>query len=410
MNKNVIVGQSGGPTSVINASLAGVFAGARAANLGTIYGMRNGIKGFLERRNIDMGEYIKDEVDLELLKRTPSSFLGSCRYKLPAPEENEEVYAKVFQILDEMKVGYFFYIGGNDSMDTIMKLSKYGESKNSPIRFMGVPKTIDNDLAVTDHSPGFASAAKYIATTIKEMILDAQVYNNNAVTVVEVMGRNTGWLAGAAALARGENSVGPDLIYLPEVPFAIDGFLDKVAKISKQSAGHSPVIIVSEGLSLADGRYVNELDAENTTVDAFGHKQLTGTASYLSQLIKQNLGVRTRAVEFAIIQRCAAHLQSLVDVTEAFAVGQTAVEAAVGGATNKVIIIKRLSSVPYAFGTDAMDIAKMANIEKMVPREWITPEGDNVTQEYLDYARPLIQGEVAPYIVGGLPRHLVLPK
>ena len=410
MNKNVVVGQSGGPTSVINASLAGVYAGAKAANLGKVYGMRNGIKGFLERRTIDMGEYIKDEVDLELLKRTPSSFLGSCRYKLPSLEENEEVFDQIFEILNEMGVGYFFYIGGNDSMDTIMKLSKYGESKNSPVRFMGVPKTIDNDLAVTDHSPGFGSAAKYIATTIKELILDAQVYNNNAVTVVEVMGRNTGWLAGASALAKGDNSMGPDLIYLPELPFSIEGFLDKVAKVSKQSAGHSPTIVVSEGLSLADGRYVNEIAAEKNTVDAFGHKQLSGTASYLSQEIHRNLGVRTRAIEFATIQRSAAHLQSLVDVTEAFAVGQAAVKAAVDGATNRVIIIKRLSSEPYAFGTDAMEIAKMANIEKMVPREWITPEGDYVTKEYLDYARPLIQGEVAPYFVGGMPRHLVLPK
>jgi len=410
MSKNVIVGQSGGPTSVINSSLAGVYAGAKAANLGKIYGMRNGIKGFLERRNIDLGEYIKDDVDLELLKRTPSSFLGSCRYKLPSLEENEEVYAQIFEILNEMGVGYFFYIGGNDSMDTIMKLSKYGEAKNSPIRFMGVPKTIDNDLAVTDHSPGFGSAAKYVATTIKELILDAQVYNNNAVTVVEVMGRNAGWLTASAALARGDNSMGPDLIYLPELHFDINKFLDKVAKISKQSPGHSPTIVVSEGLSLADGRYVSEIAAENNTVDAFGHKQLSGTASYLSQEIHKNLGVRTRAVEFGIIQRSAAHLQSLVDVTEAFAVGQAAVKAAADGATNRVIIIKRLSSEPYAFATDAMEIEKMANIEKMVPREWITPDGDYVTKEYLDYARPLIQGEVAPFWSGGMPRHLVLPK
>jgi len=410
MNKNVIVGQSGGPTSVINSSLAGVYAGARAANLGKVYGMQNGIKGFLEKRNIDLGEYIKDEVDLELLKRTPSSFLGSCRYKLPSPEEGEEVFAKIFEILDEMGIGYFFYIGGNDSMDTIMKLSKYGEAKNSPIRFMGVPKTIDNDLAVTDHSPGFGSAAKYIATTVKELILDAQVYGNNAVTVVEVMGRNTGWLAAAAALARDNNSMGPDLIYLPELAFDIDKFLDKVSMVSKKSEGHSPTIIVSEGLSLADGRYVNEITSDKSAVDAFGHKQLSGTASYLSQEINRKLGVRTRAIEFATIQRSAAHLQSLVDVTEAFAVGQSAVKAAVGGATNRVIIIKRLSSEPYAFATDAMEIEKMANIEKLVPREWITPDGDNITQEYIDYAKPLIQGEVSPYIVGGLPRHLVLPK
>ena len=407
MNKNVIVGQSGGPTSVINASLAGVFAQAKAANLGTIYGMRNGIKGFLERRNIDMGQYIKDEIDIEILKRTPSSFLGSCRYKLPKIEDNEEVYHQIFQILDEMSIGYFFYIGGNDSMDTIMKLSTYGEAKGSPIRFIGVPKTIDNDLAVTDHSPGFGSAAKYIAATIKEMVLDAQVYNNGAVTIVEVMGRNTGWLAGSAALARGVDSLGPDLIFLPEITFNVDSFLDKVAKISSSNA--AATIVVSEGIKLADGRYVNEIAAENNTVDAFGHKQLSGTASYLSQEVHRNLGVKTRAVEFSIIQRCAAHLQSATDVTEAFAVGADGVKAAISGLTNRVIIIKRLSSEPYAFGTDAMEIEKMANIEKNVPMEWVTQSRDDVTKDFIEYARPLIQGEVAPYFVNGLPRHIRLP-
>ena len=403
MSKNVIVGQSGGPTSVINASLAGVFAQAKSLGLGTVYGMRNGVKGFLERRNIDMGKYITGEVDLELLKRTPSSFLGSCRYKLPKIEENEDVYKQIFEILGEMAIGYFFYIGGNDSMDTIMKLSRYGESINSPIRFMGVPKTIDNDLAVTDHSPGFGSAAKYIATTVRELVLDARVYNNSAVTIVEVMGRNTGWLAGASALARENGDFGPDLIFLPEITFNVNSFLDTVAKIS---ADHPPTIVVSEGIRLSDGRYVNEIAAENNTVDAFGHKQLSGTASYLSQEIHRNLGVKTRAIEFATIQRCAAHLQSLVDVNEAYAVGAQAVKAAREGCTNQVVIINRLSSEPYAFATNSIEIEKMANIEKKVPLEWITASRDNVTQEFLDYAKPLIQGEVAPYFVNGVPKHI----
>jgi len=406
MGKNVIVGQSGGPTSVINASLAGVFDEARRANLGTVYGMRNGIKGFLERRNIDMSQYIKNNIDLELLKRTPSSFLGSCRYKLPKIEESKEVYQQIFEILNEMGIGYFFYIGGNDSMDTIMKLSKYGESVGSPIRFIGVPKTIDNDLAVTDHSPGFGSAAKYIASTIKEIVLDARVYNNSAVTIVEVMGRNTGWLAGSAALARGDDSSGPDLIFLPEITFDVNDFLDKVAKISSE---HPPTIVVSEGIRLSDGRYVNEIAAEKNTVDAFGHKQLSGTASFLSQEVHRNLGVKTRAIEFGTIQRCAAHLQSLTDVTEAFAVGADAVKAAREGSTNQVVIIRRLSTDPYAFATNAIEIEKMANIEKHVPMEWITASRDDVTQEFLDYARPLIQGEVSPYFVDGMPRHIRLP-
>jgi len=405
MGKNVMVGQSGGPTSVINASLAGVFAEAKRANLGKVFGMRNGIKGLLERRIIDMQSYVCNEIDVEILKRTPSSFLGSCRYKLPKIEGSEDVYKQIFNILEEHGVGYFFYIGGNDSMDTIMKLSKYGESIKSPIRFMGVPKTIDNDLAVTDHSPGFGSAAKYIAATIKELVLDSQVYNNSSVTVVEVMGRNTGWLAGAAALAKGDDSIGPDLIYLPEIIFNVDSFMDKVAKTS---ADHPATIIVSEGLKLADGRYVNEIDAEKNAVDAFGHKQLTGTASYLAGEVSKKLGVKTRAIEFATIQRCAAHIQSATDVTEAFAVGSQAVKAAVDGNTNRVVIIKRLSSEPYAFATDAIEIEKMANIEKHVPSEWISKGGDYVTQEYLDYALPLIQGEMSPYYVGGLPRHIIL--
>ena len=405
MSKNVIVGQSGGPTAVINASLAGVFSEAKRCGLGKVFGMRNGIKGLLERRIIDMQSYINNQIDVEILKRTPSSFLGSCRYKLPKIEGGEDVYKQIFDILEEHGIGYFFYIGGNDSMDTIMKLSKYGESINSPIRFMGVPKTIDNDLAVTDHSPGFGSAAKYIASTTKELILDAQVYNNSAVTVVEVMGRNAGWLAAAAALAKGDDSIGPDLIYLPEVVFNVDSFMDKVAKIS---ADHPATVIVSEGIKLADGRYVNEIDSENNAVDAFGHKQLTGTASYLSKEISKKLGVKTRAIEFATIQRCAAHIQSATDVTEAYAVGSQAVKAAVNGSTNRVIIIKRIASEPYAFATDAIEIEKMANIEKHVPSEWILKSGDGVTQDYIDYALPLIQGEMSPYYVGGMPRHIIL--
>jgi len=405
MKKNVIVGQSGGPTAVINCSLAGVYATSLELGLGKVYGMRNGIQGLLERRYVNMCDHIRDDFDVELLKRTPSSFLGSCRYKLPHPDQNEAIFAKIFGILDELDIGYFFYNGGNDSMDTIHKLSTYGERVNSPIRFLGVPKTIDNDLAVTDHSPGFGSAAKYVATTTKELILDAQVYNNGAVTIIEAMGRNTGWLTASAALAKGPDSIGPDLIYLPEVAFDMDKFLDNVAKVSRD---HSPVIVVSEGIKLADGRYISELGRENIGSDSFGHIQLTGTASYLAQQVRNKLGAKVRAIEFATIQRCASHLQSAVDAAEAFAVGQAAVQAAAKGETNRVIIINRLSSRPYAFETCAMEIEKMANIEKHVPTEWITPSGDYVTQDYIDYALPLIQGEVAPFFVNGMPRHILL--
>ena len=409
MGKNVIVGQSGGPTAVINCSLAGVYATAlehRAfGKMGKVLGMRNGVKGLLERRYVDMGQYLRDDFDVELLKRTPSSFLGSCRYKLPHPDHDEAVYVKIFEILSELEVGFFFYIGGNDSMDTINKLSIYGERIGSDIRFMGVPKTVDNDLAVTDHSPGFASAAKYVAVTTKEVILDAQVYGNGSVTIIEAMGRNTGWLTAAASLAKGPDSIGPDLIYLPEHAFDMDNFLDTVSKLSTD-CGHSPVIVVSEGIQLADGRYVSELGRDDVPADAFGHIQLMGTASYLAGQVRAKLGAKTRAIEFATVQRCAAHLQSAVDAQEAFAVGQNAVNMAALGETNKVQIIKRLSSRPYAFEICSMEIEKMANIEKFVPKEWINETKDHVTQDYIDYALPLIQGEVQPYYVNGMPRHI----
>ncbi|MCL2619458.1 MAG: 6-phosphofructokinase [Defluviitaleaceae bacterium] len=408
MKNNVIVGQSGGPTAVINCSLAGVFSTAVAnPKMGKVLGMRNGVQGLLERRVIDMGEHLRRDIDVEVLKRTPSSFLGSCRYKLPNPEQNEDVFAKLFGILDELDVGYFFYIGGNDSMDTIMKLCAYGEKIGSNIRFIGVPKTIDNDLAVTDSSPGFGSAAKYVATTTKELILDAQVYNNGAVTIVEAMGRNTGWLAAAASLAKGTDSPGPDLIFLPEIAFNMDDFLDKVSVLAQS---HSPTIVVSEGIKLADGRYISELGRDNVTSDAFGHIQLTGTAAYLAAQVRSKLGAKTRAIEFSIMQRCAAHIQSASDAAGAFAVGSHAVRAAADGETNRVIIINRLNSTPYAFETCAMEIVKMANIEKTVPLDWITSTKDYVTGDYIDYAKPLIQGEVAPFYVDGTPRHIRTAK
>ena len=404
MKNNVIVGQSGGPTAVINSSLAGVFSAAKSdPKMGAVLGMRNGVQGLLERRVVDLGKHLTSEMDVELLKRTPSSFLGSCRYKLPNPEQSEEVFEKLFTILDELEVGFFFYIGGNDSMDTIMKLCTYGEKIGSAIRFIGVPKTIDNDLAVTDFSPGFPSAAKYVATTVKQLILDARVYNNGAITIVEAMGRNTGWLAAAAALTKGPNCPGADLIYLPEIPFDMDDFLDKVSILSQS---HSPTIVVSEGIKLANGKYISELGRENITSDAFGHIQLTGTASYLSAQVRNKLGAKTRAIEFSIMQRCAAHLQSAIDASGAFAVGSHAVRAAAQGETNQVIIIKRLNSHPYAFETCSMEIAKMANIEKTVPLEWIDKTKNHVTQDYINYAKPLIQGEVAQFFIDGTPHHI----
>ena len=289
--KNIIVGQSGGPTSVINSSLLGVFKTAKDLKCDKIYGMVHGIKGLLDRDVVDLRQQIKSDLDMDLLKRTPSSFLGSCRYKLPDIEGNEETYEKIFKILNELEIYAFFYIGGNDSMDTIKKLSDYGEKIKSPIRFMGVPKTIDNDLAMTDHTPGYGSAAKYIAATMKEIICDGLVYDYPVVTIVEVMGRNAGWLTAAAALAKGEDCSGVDMIFLPEIPFNIDLFLKKTGELLKEN--RSIVIAVSEGVKVKDGRYVCELADHVEYVDSFGHKQLSGTARYLASRVATAFNVKT---------------------------------------------------------------------------------------------------------------------
>lgn len=403
---NVIVGQSGGPTAVINSSLVGVYKTARDRGAKKVYGMRNGIQGLLEGRYVDLSEYIKSDLDIELLKRTPSSFLGSCRYKLPDINVNQEIYDKLFAFLNEMEIEYFFYIGGNDSMDTIKKLSDYGAKINSNIKFMGVPKTIDNDLAVTDHTPGYGSAAKYIGTITKEIIRDGLVYDKENITILEIMGRNAGWLTGAVALADGEDCEGPDMIFLPEIPFDINTFVEKVKNLQKDKK--SVVIAVSEGIRLADGRYVCELNDSVEFVDAFGHKSLTGTARYLANLLARELKCKTRAVELATLQRCASHMVSRVDITEAFQVGGAAVKAAFEGSSGEMIILKRVSSDPYICITDTYDVHKIANIEKKVPREWINESGDYVTLEFVNYIRPLIQAELTPTMVDGLPRHLIL--
>lgn len=404
--KNVIVGQSGGPTSVINSSLLGVFKTAKDLNQGKVYGMVHGIKGLLDKNIVDLSDHIKNDLDMDLLKRTPSSFLGSCRYKLPDIEGNEETYKKIFEILNEYEIYAFFYIGGNDSMDTIKKLSDYGQSIKSPIRFMGVPKTIDNDLAITDHTPGFGSAAKYIAATMKEIICDGLVYDYPVVTVVEVMGRNAGWLTAASALAKGEDCPGVDMIYLPERVFDVDSFLAKTNKVLKEN--RSMVIAVSEGVKVKDGRYVCELAEHVDYVDSFGHKQLSGTARYLANLVATKFGVKTRAIELSSLQRCAAHVTSRIDVTEAFNAGGAAVKAAFEGLTGQVITLKRVSEDPYMCITEPADVHFIANIEKKVPLEWITDDGSFVKDELVHYIRPLIQAEIAPLWVDGLPRHLKL--
>ncbi len=404
--KNVIVGQSGGPTAVINSSLLGVFKTAKDRGADSVFGMVHGIKGLLDRDIVDLSQRFKNDLDNDLLKRTPSSFLGSCRYKLPDLEGNEAVYEKIFNILTELEIYAFFYIGGNDSMDTIKKLTDYGTKIKSPIRFMGVPKTIDNDLAVTDHTPGFGSAAKYIAATTKEIIRDGLVYDYPVVSVIEVMGRNAGWLTAATALAKGEDCEGVDAIYLPEVVFEPNKFLDKVGALLKE--GRSVVIAASEGIKVKDGRYVCELSDHVDYVDAFGHKQLAGTARYLAGEVAKKFGVKTRAIELSSLQRCASHIQSRVDVTEAYNVGGAAVKAAFEGHNGEVITLKRISDDPYMCITEPADVHFIANVEKKVPAEWITEDGTYVTNELIHYIYPLIQAEITPLWVNGLPRHIRL--
>lgn len=401
---NVLVGQSGGPTAVINASLAGVYKTAKIQGADKVFGMRYGVQGLLDENILDLDEYIQSDIDLELLKRTPSSYLGSCRFKLPEFEKEPEIYHRLFKILDKYNIHYFFYIGGNDSMDTIKKLSDYGQSINSSIRFIGVPKTIDNDLEITDHTPGFGSAAKYIATSLKEIIRDGLVYDLKTVTIVEIMGRNVGWLTGAAALAKGDDCEGVDLLYLPETDFDFDEFLNKVKKL--QETKKSLVIAISEGIRLKDKRYVCELTQDDKYVDGFGHTMLTGAARYLAGWLTKELGIKTRAIELNTLQRCASHIASYTDISEAYNCGEAAVRAALEGKSGEMIVLKRISEKPYLCTTDTYDIHKIANMEKKVPLSWINTEKADVEDAFLAYVRPLIGEELSPIMVDGIPKHI----
>ena len=403
---NVIVGQSGGPTAAINASLAGVFHAAKQRGAKTVYGMRFGIQGFLEENIVDLSDHIRSDMDIELLKRTPSSFLGSCRYKLPEPERGSDVYERMFAILKRYDIRAFFYIGGNDSMDTIRKLSDYGRLIGSPVCFVGVPKTIDNDLAVTDHTPGYGSVAKYIATITKEIVADSLVYDMQSVTIIEIMGRNAGWLTAATALAAGPDSEGVDFIYLPEIPFSMERVAESVKE--RQKTKKSVVIAVSEGVKDPAGEMYSDTIGNTTAVDAFGHKLLSGVGQYLANYLGRTVGCKVRSIELSTVQRCGSHLVSLTDISEAFQVGGAAVKAAFGGRSGVMVVLKRVSQEPYICITDIDDVCAIANVEKKFPLEWITPSGDGVTEAFIQYAQPLIQGEITPVMVGGLPTHIRL--
>lgn len=397
MKKNAIVGQSGGPTAVINASLYGVVYEAlnREDVFGNVYGMINGIEGFLHDQLMDM-KPLDASGELELIKTTPGSYLGSCRYKLPE-DLNDAVYPELFEKFEKYNIGYFFYIGGNDSMDTVSKLSRYAASINSDIRFMGLPKTIDNDLVLTDHTPGFGSAAKYVASTVREIAIDASVYDNKqSVTIVEIMGRHAGWLTAASALARKFENDNPVLIYLPEVAFDQDAFIEKI-KSSLETTSNL-VVCISEGIHTADGTFICELGSE-VGVDTFGHKMLTGSGKYLENLVKERLGVKVRSVELNVSQRCSSAMLSKADQKEAIASGSFGVTAAIKGETGKMVAFKRQS--PLTLDADYMlnyateDVNEICNKEKTVPLEWISEDGSDVTEAFLAYARPLVRGNVS---------------
>lgn len=401
MKKNVIVGQSGGPTAVINASLYGVVYEAlnREDSFGTVYGMVNGIEGFLNGKVMDM-EPVERSGELELIKTTPGSYLGSCRYKLP-DNLKDEVYDKLFGRFEEFKIGYFFYIGGNDSMDTVSKLSRCAKMRNSTIRFIGIPKTIDNDLVNTDHTPGFGSAAKYVATTVREIATDACVYDHKkSVTIVEIMGRHAGWLTASSVLARKHEGDNPVLVYLPETAFEPERFLDDVkAALEKTS---NVVICISEGINDGKGTFICELD-NNVGVDTFGHKMLTGSGKYLEHLVRDRIGVKVRSVELNVSQRCSSSMLSATDQKEAIASGAYGVKCALEGETGKMIAFRRSEENGYRIDYVTEDVDEICNKEKQIPAEWITKGGTDLDPEFIRYALPLIQGSVRVPEEDGLP-------
>lgn len=401
---NAIVGQSGGPTAVINSSLAGVFKTAKDNGIEKIYGMKHGLTGLLNRDYVELNQFIKSSLDIELLKRTPSSYLGSCRFKLPDDKIDSEVYEKIFRILNELNIKYFFYIGGNDSMDSVAKLSKYADKIGSNINFMGVPKTIDNDLDMTDHTPGYGSASKYIASVVKEIILDNLVYGTEGVAVVETMGRNAGWLTAASALAKTEDCVGPDILLLPEVPFDYNWFYNRVEELRKEKK--SLVVVVSEGIKTVSGNYLCEENTEKRSRDAFGHASLGGTALYLTNFLRTQMGLKTRENILGSQQRSASHIVSRTDITEAFMAGGSAVHAALNEESGKMIAFRRISDDPYKIEITMCEAAKVANIEKKIPEIWIDKKAGFVSADCINYIKPLIIGELPPFMVDGMPMHM----
>ena len=400
-----IFGQSGGPTAVINASAYGVIKAAlESPNVTRVLGAANGIVGVLNDRLYDMGE--EDAYELSLLLHTPSSELGSCRYKIKDPDVDDTDYKRILEIFKKYDVRYFFYNGGNDSMDTCNKISRYMEKVGYDCRVMGVPKTIDNDLFGTDHCPGFASAAKYIATSCMEVSKDAKVYDSGMITIVEIMGRHAGWLAASAAVAT-YCGAGPDLIYLPEVDFSMDKFLADVKAVYERTG--KVLVAVSEGIHYADGTFVSE--AKTSATDGFGHAQLGGLAAMLAEIVKKETGVKVRGIELSLLQRCGAHLASQTDVDEAYLAGKTAFESAEAGETGKMVAFKReMVNGKYTCKMELLPLTAVANYEKKIPLEWINAEQNFVTDEFIDYIMPLLQGEPDIPRENSMPRYARLKK
>ena len=408
---NAIVGQSGGPTAAINATLAGVIKGAlESDSVKTVYGMRNGIEGMLDERMIDLGAIFSDSEKFDMLVHTPAAALGSCRKKLPSPTSDAEadvaLYEKIFAIFEKYDIRYFFYIGGNDSMDTVAKISKYAEKKSYDIRIMGVPKTIDNDLVATDHTPGFGSAAKFVSTVMTEIVRDCAVYTTRAVTIVEVMGRDAGWLTASAGVGKALGIECPDLVYLPERTFSMDEFF---ASLRASFEKHPNVVVaVSEGIRFADGRYVGE-GTQSGSTDVFGHKYLAGTAKELEHAVKAEFGCKVRSVELNLPQRCGAHIASKTDLDESVAIGAEAVRVAADeGASGEMVLFERLSNEPYEYAIRHKKVSEIANAVRCVPDEYINAEGNHITNACCDYILPLIEGEAYPKYERGMPKYVVI--
>lgn len=397
---NIAAAQSGGPTSAINSSLAGIFTEAlKQPEIDTVYGSINGIEGVLGDEFVDLGKILTSDYDIDLLMKTPSTVLGSCRFKLKDPLEDDSDYRRAAENLTKRGVKAFFYIGGNDSMDTVMKLDKWFRENSVDIKVIGVPKTIDNDVAETDHTPGFGSAAKYVAASLQEIIRDSRVYSIPSVTIVEIMGREAGWLAASSCVLRANGEPAPHMIYLPEADFSADKFISDIREAQKRYK--AVIIAVSEGISIGEG-FSSEL------TDAFGHKYLSGVGKYLEKLVGDNIGCKVRSIELNVMQRCSSHIASLTDISEAKEIGEAAVRAAMAGESGVMMIFRRISNNPYRVEIVTASVDGVANKEKLFPAEWINAEGNNVTVDALNYFLPLIQGEPEIEYRNGIPVHFRL--